>query len=256
MPANDTPRRYVPTGVCAECGRRCDRVAIHCLRCEKSRRSASVAVAPAVNASGRCLCGCGLTTPLAERTVTRRGWVKGEPTRYIPGHQARGNWMPVIEDRGYETPCWIWQGSLDENGYGRITFQRGGHKRSLSVHVMYFEDRFGPSPTGTHHHHKCRVRSCVNPAHLEPLTASEHSLLHAMTDARPARTCPQRQHPVLRGLGIDGLVAALVGKTVTEVATAIGADRSTVYDFLKSHGYHGHPHTSRRSDPDPTSTSG
>lgn len=35
---------------------------------------------------GRCHCGCGRETRIAPQTAFDRGWVKGEPIRYIRGH--------------------------------------------------------------------------------------------------------------------------------------------------------------------------
>lgn len=39
--------------------------------------------------NGKCQCGCGATTPIATKTDARRGYKKGEPTKYLPGHVAR-----------------------------------------------------------------------------------------------------------------------------------------------------------------------
>src|SRR5688572_17549814 len=36
-----------------------------------------------------CECGCGQTTPIATRTQTSRGVVKGQPLRFIKGHNKR-----------------------------------------------------------------------------------------------------------------------------------------------------------------------
>lgn len=36
--------------------------------------------------TGLCHCGCGQTTQLAPKTSTRKGWVKGEPMKYVRGH--------------------------------------------------------------------------------------------------------------------------------------------------------------------------
>lgn len=38
---------------------------------------------------GRCWCGCGVATSLARQSSSRRGWLKGELTRYLPGHEQR-----------------------------------------------------------------------------------------------------------------------------------------------------------------------
>lgn len=42
------------------------------------------------NPSGFCFCGCGEKTPLAQQNDPRAGHVKGEHTRYIHTHHARG----------------------------------------------------------------------------------------------------------------------------------------------------------------------
>lgn len=40
-------------------------------------------------APGFCQCGCGERTPLAARTDARYGRVKGQPARYLAGHNSR-----------------------------------------------------------------------------------------------------------------------------------------------------------------------
>jgi len=39
---------------------------------------------------GFCECGCGWRTRIAARTDSRFGWIKGEPLRFILGHNMRG----------------------------------------------------------------------------------------------------------------------------------------------------------------------
>jgi len=38
-----------------------------------------------------CECGCGLPAPIAPKTNTYRGWVKGQPLRFVKGHQRLGS---------------------------------------------------------------------------------------------------------------------------------------------------------------------
>jgi len=38
---------------------------------------------------GYCHCGCGLKTNIAKETRLKQGWVKGEPLRFVFGHQHR-----------------------------------------------------------------------------------------------------------------------------------------------------------------------
>lgn len=63
--------------------------------------------------------------------------------------------------------CWIWQGYKDRDGYGLV------RKSSRKVaHRVVYEQEFGPVPEGKVLDHRCRRRACVNPMHLEPVTAS------------------------------------------------------------------------------------
>jgi superfamily II DNA or RNA helicase len=39
--------------------------------------------------SGFCECGCGRKTKIAKRTMTSRGWVKGQPLRFILNHSSK-----------------------------------------------------------------------------------------------------------------------------------------------------------------------
>lgn len=38
-----------------------------------------------------CECGCGGLAPIAEQTCIKKGWIKGEPKRFIHGHNRRSS---------------------------------------------------------------------------------------------------------------------------------------------------------------------
>jgi hypothetical protein len=65
--------------------------------------------------------------------------------------------------------CWLWTGTL-VGGYG--TFRSGA---TVRAHRWSYEHLIGPIPEGLHLDHLCRVRQCVNPAHLEPVTQRENN---------------------------------------------------------------------------------
>jgi len=43
---------------------------------------------------GYCQCGCGRKTRLAIKTMKSREWIKGQPLRFINGHNGRGQTRP------------------------------------------------------------------------------------------------------------------------------------------------------------------
>lgn len=67
------------------------------------------------------------------------------------------------------THCLLWTGYLNERGYG--TFRDGKMHRA---HRWIYERWVGPIPGGLELDHLCRVRHCVNPLHMEPVTHQEN----------------------------------------------------------------------------------
>lgn len=114
-----------------------------------------------------CECGCGEPAAVAKKTDRSRGWIQGQSLRFAHGHNSvkRHGW--VEEDRGYETPCWIWQGGLDQFGYGQ-TYTGGRNKArvKISTHRLAWITAYGPIPDGQWVLHRCDVPTCINPAHL------------------------------------------------------------------------------------------
>lgn len=69
--------------------------------------------------------------------------------------------------------CWLWSGGTFTQGYGRfdIGSRTDGTRRSVKAHRFAYEAVRGPVPDGLVIDHLCRVRNCVNPAHLEAVTS-------------------------------------------------------------------------------------
>jgi HNH endonuclease len=69
-----------------------------------------------------------------------------------------------------ESGCWIWTGSISPEGYARLHM----NGKPKYAHRVAYEAYVGIIPERLDLDHLCRVRCCVNPAHLEPVTRSEN----------------------------------------------------------------------------------
>lgn len=74
-----------------------------------------------------------------------------------------------IEVTGF---CWLWTGATDR-GYPRVSY---GGRSAARAHRVVYELLVGKIPEGRYLDHLCRVRHCVNPDHLEPVTARENTM--------------------------------------------------------------------------------
>ncbi len=82
--------------------------------------------------------------------------------------------------------CWLWLGSTNDQGYGVITLG-GRHWRKVRVHRAVYEHFVDAIPEGLTLDHLCRVRNCVNPDHVEPVTRGENVLRGLTTSGENAR---------------------------------------------------------------------
>src|SRR3990167_1572712 len=76
---------------------------------------------------------------------------------------------PKVDNSG---ACWLWTASQWGGGYGQ--FWDGS--RNVVAHRFAYELLVGSIPDGLEIDHLCRVRNCVNPLHLQPVTTRENTL--------------------------------------------------------------------------------
>ena len=97
-------------------------------------------------------------------------------------------WTKVDKTGG----CWLWTGPQSGKGwrerksYG--VFSIGPKK--IYAHRYAYESLVGPIPEGRELDHLCRVKHCVNPAHLEPVTFVENQR-RAVPFRKPKTHCPK-----------------------------------------------------------------
>lgn len=94
--------------------------------------------------------------------------------------------MEICADSG----CWLWVARMNRNGYG--SYMHPESQRTVVAHRYAYEVVVGPIPEGLQLDHLCRVRNCVNPAHLEPVTQRENLLRGDTLTAKAASAthCP------------------------------------------------------------------
>jgi hypothetical protein len=78
-----------------------------------------------------------------------------------------------IDDNG----CWIWCKAIKNNGYGELCLgsvvdDSRCMEYAHRVSYVWFK---GPIPVGLQVDHLCNVRRCINPDHLEAVTALENT---------------------------------------------------------------------------------
>lgn len=97
-----------------------------------------------------------------------------------------------------EAGCWEWQGKVRNGGYGAIEIRAGigrATRKLRAAHRVSYEAFVAPIPDGLQIDHLCRNRRCVNPAHLEPVTAQENTLRGTSPAAEnAAKTTCHRGH--------------------------------------------------------------
>lgn len=184
------------------------------------------------NTQKLCECGCGQPAPIAKETKTARGSVKGQPLRFIAGHNkipraSLTECLLAYGPGGDPNECWLWKGTQGPRGYGTFKF----HDKRYMVHRVSYELRHGPIPKGMLVLHKCDVRLCWNPAHLfvGDNTANVADMIAKGRQARGERSggakLTQADIVEIRRLRRQGI-------TYKRIAALFGVSPSTTHDIV------------------------
>lgn len=127
----------------------------------------------------------------------RRAYETGDHEGVIAQVRLRALQMP--------SGCWEWQRS-SKDGYPVHNFG----KRTVLVHRMVLESKHQASLGKQAAHHMCANTMCVNPDHLQPVTARENTaemlartyMESRITDLEAALAQHEPNHPLLREVGL------------------------------------------------------
>jgi hypothetical protein len=123
--------------------------------------------------------------------------------RRRPGRRPRTIFQRLSTKFTIDDGCWLWEGSIDEDGYGRFIAKNSHGGMSVGAHRVMYELFVGPIPKSLQLNHlchsqdkscpggkKCLHRKCVRPNHLEPVVVREN--LHRSLNFSGNRThCPK-----------------------------------------------------------------
>lgn len=132
-----------------------------------------------------------------DRPHSRKGWCGMHANRMDRNGTlelvgGRGKWSrPLPSDRFWarvdkSAPggCWLWTGCVCSDGYGTIGVDG---KTWLTHRYSWLVIHGREIPEGLVLDHLCKVRRCVNPDHLEPVTIRVNALRSDSPPARHAR---------------------------------------------------------------------
>jgi hypothetical protein len=89
--------------------------------------------------------------------------------------------------------CWLWTGGIGPKGYGHFS---PTPQEKVRAHRYVYEFLIGTIPDGSQLDHLCRIKRCVNPDHLEPVTGKVNvSRIPRVT----YRLCPQGHGEINEG---------------------------------------------------------
>jgi hypothetical protein len=199
------------------------------------------------NNNGLCECGCGQPAPIATHTNTKHNQIKGQPCRFISGHNGILNHKPLIE-RFWEkvnkqgpmpdarsvqvhpeiagTRCWEWTARV--NNKGRGSFHHDG-KDQLAPRVSFFlETGRYPVPCACH---KCDNPTCVRFSHLFEGTHADNLHDASIKNRFPDRKGERNSRALLSANDVKVIKGFLKGQTATikEIATQYQVGSHVIY---------------------------
>lgn len=107
-----------------------------------------------------------------------------------------------------ESGCIEWIAGTNGVGYGVVHLGPADGHRKVYAHRWSYEYHVGPIPDALHLDHLCRNTVCVNPEHLEPVTAGVNVLRGYSSPA-----INSRKVLCLRGHDLDGSNVYIVPST-------------------------------------------
>jgi hypothetical protein len=127
--------------------------------------------------------------------------------------------------------CWFWTGHVNAGGYGWCTPHDAAGTTKKAHRIVYALLR-GRVADGMDLDHLCRVRCCVNPDHLEPVTRS----VNLKRSPLIGRTTPRRTvcFNGLHAMTPENVYVGTDGRKCRACIKAYGASRDRTADIARN----------------------
>lgn len=108
-----------------------------------------------------------------------RGWCTRHYSRWYVNGTTK---LKTEQDRFWSKvektdTCWLWKTGRFSTGYGMFSVGSRLNNKCVLAHRYAYNQLYGEyPPKGMHIDHLCRIRHCVNPAHLEVVTPRENTI--------------------------------------------------------------------------------
>lgn len=134
--------------------------------------------------------------------------------------------------------CLLWSGAIDRNGYGILNL----NGRAQRVHRLSYTESVGPIEDRLEINHLCGVRSCLEPTHLEPVTAHGNGIYRTVLNSNNTSGFPgvtrawDRWVAQVRHQG-ENVKLGSFGTWEEAVACSLGARRVLGYTIPSKDGF-------------------